>query len=323
MLVTGGFGFIGAWLTHQLLGRGNTITLLDNGDYEGSTAAALGLADHVDVTLRRGDIRAAETFETLGDAYDYIVHAAGFLGIHKVVEHPLATLDINYLGTQRCLDFAAAQPDLKRIIVFSTSEVYGRHAVDVSETSPAVVDVDSLRWGYAASKLASEFLAMAYFVERQLPTVIVRPFNVYGPFRRGSNAVTSLVERALLGEPLQISGNGQQRRSWCYVTDLTAGLERALLSNQGVGERFNLGNDQADMGLLELAQLIVTATESSSSIRITGSADPDVQERKPAIGKACRLLDYEPVVDVAEGVARVVRARRAELLGTEAVGVTA
>ncbi|WP_411139269.1 NAD-dependent epimerase/dehydratase family protein [Streptomyces sp. C10] len=323
VLVTGGFGFIGAWLTHRLLGRGNTITLLDNSDYEGSTAAALGLADHADVTLRCGDIRAAETFDALDDTYDYIVHAAGFLGIRKVVEHPLATLDINYLGTQRCLDFAAAQPQLRRIIVFSTSEVYGRQAADVSETSPAVVDVDSLRWGYAASKLAGEFLAMAYVAERRLPALIVRPFNVYGPFRRGSNAVTALVERALRGEPLRISGDGQQRRSWCYVTDLTAGLEKALLSPKSTGERINLGNDLTDMSLLELAHLIVAAADSSSPVWTTSSTEPDVRERKPALDKARRILGYEPVVDVAEGIARVVRARRAELLVAEAAGIMA
>ncbi|MFE2205065.1 NAD-dependent epimerase/dehydratase family protein [Streptomyces rubiginosohelvolus] len=321
VLVTGGFGFLGAWMAHRLLDRGNSITLLDNGDYEGSPAAALGLANHADVVLHRGDIRETETFDALEDTYDYIVHAAGFLGIHKVVEQPLATLDINYLGTQRCLEFAAAQPDLKRIIVFSTSEVYGRHAVDVDETSPAVIDVDSLRWGYAASKLAGEFLAMAYFAERRLPVTIVRPFNVYGPFRRGSNAVTALVERALNGEPLQISGDGGQRRTWCYVTDLTTGLEQALLSSQAVGERFNLGNDRTDMDLLELARLIVEAARSSSLVHITGSAAPDVQKRKPVIDKARRLLGYEPAIDAAEGVAQVVLARRAELLGAEAMGV--
>ncbi|MFD7244526.1 NAD-dependent epimerase/dehydratase family protein [Streptomyces massasporeus] len=323
VLVTGGFGFIGAWFAHLLLDRGNSVVLLDNGDYAGSTAAALGLAEHPDVSVHLGDVRSAETFAFLGDSFDYIVHAAGFLGIRRVVEQPVNTLDINYVGTQQCLDFAVRQRDLKRLIVFSTSEVYGRQAIDVGENSPVVVDVDSLRWGYAAGKIAAEFLAMAYRAEHRLPVVIVRPFNVYGPYRRGSNAMTTLVDCALRGRPLRISGDGEQRRSWCYVTDLTHALEGLLLHPDAVGERFNMGNDLADVSMVELARLIIGHTNSHSPLQITGSSEPDVRLRKPDIDKARLLIGYEPAVDVMSGIRLVVEARREELATTRPTGAVA
>ncbi|WP_405195855.1 NAD-dependent epimerase/dehydratase family protein [Streptomyces anulatus] len=313
VLVTGGFGFIGAWFTTRLLGRGNRIVLLDNGDYENSTAAALGLADHADVSVSVGDICSADTFQALAGPFDYIVHAAGFLGIHKVVEHPISTLEINIMGTKRCLEFAAKQPSLQRLIIFSTSEVYGPQAVDARESHPAVVHADSLRWGYAASKLAGEFLAMGYVEEFSVPAAVVRPFNVYGPYRRGTNAVTALTDRALRGEPLVVSGDGEQRRSWCYITDFVDGIERLLLSPDGTGECVNLGNDRTDLSLLELAQLIVERTDSTSTILVAGGNVPDVQERKPVLDKARSLLGYNPVVDMATGIAAVATARREEL----------
>jgi nucleoside-diphosphate-sugar epimerase len=313
ILITGGTGFIGAWLTERLVGTGNEVVLLDTGNVEESTAGALGLPGRSGVTVVSGDVREPATFNRLGTDFTHIVHAAGILGIRKVVEQPVSTLDVNIRGGQTCLEFATRQRALQRIIMFSTSEIYGAHALGVDEQQPAEVGTDSLRWGYAASKVASEFFAMAYRAEYGLPTVTVRPFNVYGPHRRGYNAMTTLVSRALRGETLQLSGDGRQRRCWCFVTDLIDGLMGCLYRPSAVGNVFNIGNDETELTMLELARLIVELTGSPSAIELMGDQVPDVRARRPDVTKARRLLGYSPGVDVATGILRTAYAGRSEL----------
>ncbi|GAA3086020.1 SDR family oxidoreductase [Streptomyces roseofulvus] len=310
VLVTGGFGFIGSWLAHKLVADGNSVTLLDIASPAGSCAEALGLTTHPDVRCVIGDLMDPGAFSGLGTEFTHIVHAAGFLGIHKVVEQPVATLDVNILATRTVLEFARAQQDLKRVVLFSTSEVYGQEASDVSETDPAVVGTDSTRWGYAASKLAVEFYGRAYHEHHHVPVVTVRPFNVYGPHRAGSNAMTALVSRALRGEELHISGDGSQSRAWCEITDFVDGLIRCLAMPEAVGEIFNLGDDKTALSLLELAEKIVDLTSSASSIRVIGDAVPDVRSRRPVIDKARTILGYAPSTSVDEGITAVVRAMR-------------
>lgn len=309
VLVTGGHGLIGAWTALRLASNGDDVTLFDTAPIAGSTAAGLGLADRPGVHVVHGDVRDADAFAMLGTSFDFIVHAAGILGIHRVVEEPLSTLDVNVRGTQVCLEFAATQRHLRRVILFSTSEIYGRDTGPSAETDPAVIDADSLRWGYAAGKLTAEFFGLAWHAKRGLPVVVVRPFNVYGPHAGPRNAISKLVGRALSGADLELSGDGAQRRTWCYVTDLVDGVLGCLTASC-VGQVFNLGNDRTELSIHELAGLIVERTGSRSAIRLLGDSTPDVRNRRPDLTKARALLGYQPAVGLTEGIDRVVAACR-------------
>ncbi|CAL9367759.1 dTDP-glucose 4,6-dehydratase [Streptomyces sp. enrichment culture] len=310
VLITGGLGFVGATLAKSLVEAGNSVTLLDFGTPTGSTAQALGLLDDPKVTCACGDATEPETFAQLSDDYTHIVHAAAVLGVQRVARESLLTLDVNIRGTQLCLDFASRQRDLRRVVVLSTSEVYGRQANATPETASLRLDTDSLRWSYAASKVAAEFLAMAYRAERGVPTTIVRPFNVYGPHRSLGNAMTTFVSRALRDEEITVTGDGKQRRSWCHVTDFVDGINRCLAMDAALGETFNLGNDSAALTIRELAELIIELSGSRSSVRLLGDDTPDVVDRSPDIDKARRLLGYRPAVDLETGVASLIRAMR-------------
>lgn len=311
--MTGGQGFIGAWLTERLVELRNTVTVLDNAPYEGSCAEALRLKGTGKVEFTTGDLRNPRTLESLGDKFDYIVHAAGFLGIRAVVEKPILTLDTNIQATRNILEYCLTQRNLKRIMLFSTSEVYGREAVDSTEADPAIIGTNSTRWGYAASKLAAEFYGRAYHKEHGIPVVTVRPFNVYGPHRSGSNAMTTLVERSLRGEDLLLSSDGQQTRSWCSISDFVDGLERCLAVPAAIGETFNIGDDSSALSLNELAAKIISITSSSSSVRTLGDSTPDVRSRRPVIDKARTILGYTPRIHLDDGIAAVADALRTQM----------
>ncbi|WP_405752892.1 NAD-dependent epimerase/dehydratase family protein [Streptomyces sp. NBC_00012] len=310
VLITGGLGFVGATLAKSLVEAGNSVTLLDSVTPAGSTAEALGLVEDPLVTCVQGDVTDPKTFEQLADDYTHIVHAAAVLGVQRVARESLLTLDVNIRGTQMCLEFAARQRDLRRALVLSTSEVYGRHANGTPETASLRLDTDSLRWSYAASKVAAEFLAMAYQAEHGVPTTIVRPFNVYGPHRSLGNAMTTFVSRALRHEEITVTGDGRQRRSWCYITDFVDGIHRCLAQDAAIGETFNIGNDSATLGIQELAYLVVELSGSRSAVRLLGDATPDVLDRAPDISKARRLLGFRPEVGLEAGVDSVIRAMR-------------
>ncbi|MEZ0089014.1 NAD-dependent epimerase/dehydratase family protein [Streptacidiphilus sp. EB129] len=312
VLITGGMGFIGASLARTLLDGGNSVTLLDAAGPEGSTAQALGVTGHPRVRCVRGDITDRRTFRLLGEDYQYIVHAAAVLGVERVCRESILTLDVNIRGTQLCLDFAARQRALRRILVLSTSEVYGRYAGGAAETASIRLDRDSLRWSYAASKAAGEFLAMAYHAERGVPVSLVRPFNIYGPYRSEGNAMTTFVSRALRGEAIVVTGDGAQRRSWCFISDFLDGAIRCLSSDAALGETFNIGNDATSLSILELARLVVEQSGSRSPVQVRGDRTADVVDRAPDIGKARRVLGYRPTVGLVPGVAAVIEATRTD-----------
>lgn len=308
VLVTGGTGFIGGWLARSLVDAGCRVTLLDMSAGPGTTAARLGLLEDPRIRLITGDVREPATFDGLGTDYHYIVHLAAVLGIRDVVQHSVRTLQVNIRGTELCLELARRQRDLRRFLMVSTSEVYGRQAGHSGETDSLSLAVDSLRWGYAASKLAGEFFTRAYASEYSVPTSIVRPFNVYGPLRGGDNAMSAFVRRALAGDCLRVSGDGSQVRSWCYISDFIDGLMACLQHDSALGETFNIGDDRQPISILELARRVVAIAGSRSRIEQTGTVEPDVQQRSPDLTKARQLLGYSPTVDIESGIERVVAA---------------
>lgn len=312
VLITGGLGFLGAWLGHRFLREGFVVTAVDRAQVAGSPAEKLGVTRHPRFSLVHSDVTDSRSFANLATDYTIIVHAAAILGVEHVTRRSIQTVDVNVRGTQACLEFAARQRALRRCLLLSTSEVYGPMAGGVTETSAIIVHTDSMRWSYAASKAVGEFLGLAYYRERGVPVTIVRPFNVYGPFRSSSNALTTFVERAVGGEDLELTGDGTQRRSWCYVSDLVEGVRRCVDEPGAVGEIFNLGNDNATISIRELAERVVALAGSASRIRAVGDDEPDVLDRSPVLDKARLTFGFEPVIDLDTGIKRVLESVRAE-----------
>ncbi len=310
VLITGGCGFIGAHLAQELADPeyGNHITIMDLHAGSGTTGYDLGLSDRDNVDITLGNVLDAESFDPLEPIFDHIIHAAGFLGIQKVAEQQALTLDTNILGTRNSLEFAANHDKKPSVLFFSTSEIYGIQCAGPAEVEPAVIPSDGARWCYATAKLAGEYYLRAYNQQHGVKGGIIRPFNVFGPYRYGSNAVTSLVARAVTDEPLEVSGDGRQVRAWCYIDDFCNGALRVAehsAQSDTVGA-FNIGDDNNVLTLAALAEKIVDLSRSESEVVIKGNEIEDVFYRIPDIDKARQELGYEPSADFDESLCKVI-----------------
>jgi len=214
-------------------------------------------------------------------------------------------MQVNMIGSANVLGAAAGQPGIKRVICFSTSEVFGQLAFRSQETAPAVLGaVGEGRWTYAVSKLAEEHLAYAYFRQEGLPTVTVRPFNVYGPGQVGEGALRTFILKAIRGEDLVIHGDGTQIRAWCYIDDMVRALLRTMVAPEAVGESFNIGNHRTVTTIYGLANTVIRVLGSTSEIRFVPRASADIELRIPHVDKARDVLGFEALVDLDEGIRR-------------------
>ena len=234
-----------------------------------------------------------ERVTELAKGATHIVHCAGIAGVDTVLESPVRTMRVNVIGTYNVLEAGVAtKGTLERIVDFSTSEVFGQQAFNVHEAHVTTIgSVGEARWTYAVSKLAGEHMAHAYFAELDLPTVSVRPFNVYGPGQIGGGAIRAFIEAALAGRDLTIHGDGSQIRAWCYVDDMVDGTLLALEHPDAVGESFNIGNARSTVTIHELAQRIKRLTGCSGEIVVPAvalhrrrAADPEYREGAPRAG---------------------------------------
>ncbi|MBU5351206.1 NAD-dependent epimerase/dehydratase family protein [Paenibacillus silvae] len=301
-LLLGGGGFIGSAIAEELAPF-HEVTIADAVPFKQTVAYLRGITqvDYVQVNAadRSGVL-------DLGTDYDYIVHAVAILGINKVAQESILTINTNYLSCLYSLELASRQKHLKKFLTFSTSEVYGQYTVSAKETDEFTIGIpETARWCYAASKVLSEHLTYAYHREESIPTIVIRPFNVYGEYRFGNNAISSLVRKALKNEDLLISGTGEQTRVWCYINDFVSGVIHALHSEYE-GESFNLGNPNEQCSIKDLAHHIVELTESKSRIIISHSDEPDVKQRTVDISKARSYLAYEPSVSLREGLKKYI-----------------
>ena len=305
ILLTGGAGFIGTTLTRRLIDD-NEIVVYDNlhRDAMGGTE----LADHPNLTFVQGDVLDTELVTETAKGATHIVHLAAIAGVDTVLESPVRTMRVNMIGTYNVLEAAHATIDsLERLVDFSTSEVFGRHAYKVEEVhETAQGSVGEARWTYAVSKLAGEHLAHAYHDEFGLPTVSVRPFNVYGPGQIGGGAIRAFIETVLGGEDLTIHGDGSQVRAWCYVDDMVDALMLVLERPEAAGEVFNIGNERSVLTILELAEQIRQLMGADVEINFRPLHYTDVEMRIPNIDKARKLLGWEPQVDLEEGLSRTI-----------------
>jgi UDP-glucose 4-epimerase len=222
---------------------------------------------------------------------------------------------VNVLGTANVLEAAnASRETVERVVDFSTSEVFGQHAFNVQEAHvTSIGSVGEARWTYAVSKLAGEHLAHAYHAELGLPTVSVRPFNVYGPGQIGGGAIRAFIEAALAGRDLTIHGDGSQIRAWCYVDDMVEGTLLALEHPNAVGESFNIGNPRSAVTIYDLAQRIKRLTGCAGEIAFQPLHYTDVELRIPNVAKAQELLGFAARVELDEGLARTIAWYRARL----------
>ena len=305
ILLTGGAGFIGTTLTRRLLDD-NEIVVYDNLHRDAMGATDLG--EHENLTFIQGDVLDAEFLRETAKGATHIVHLAAIAGVDTVLESPVRTMRVNMIGTYNVLEAAHATIDsVERLVDFSTSEVFGRHAYKVEEIhETAQGSVGEARWTYAVSKLAGEHLAHAYHDEFGLPTVSVRPFNVYGPGQIGGGAIRAFIETVLAGYDLTIHGDGSQVRAWCYVDDMVDALMLVLERPEAAGEVFNIGNERSVLTILELAEQVRQLMGAEVEINFRPLHYTDVEMRIPNIDKARKLLGWEPQVDLEEGLNRTI-----------------
>lgn len=301
LFITGGAGFIANSLIRHYVER-NRIIVYDNFSRDTLTGSDVGT--HPNVVIIKGDVLDSELVRRSMAGADVVIHAAAVAGIDTVIKDPVKTMRVNMIGTANVLEAAQAH-GVKRFVDFSTSEVFGSMAFRSSEADDTVAgSAGEARWTYAVSKLAGEHLALAYWRQYGMPTVTVRPFNVYGPGQTGEGAMQVFIRRALRGDTIQIHGDGNQIRAWCYVDDFVDGIIRCLERSEAVGESFNLGNARAVITIFGLAATILRVLKSDSRIEFTPPLSADIAIRVPSVEKAHDLLGFKAKVDLEEGILR-------------------
>lgn len=302
IFITGGAGFIANILISKLVDN-NRIIAYDN--FHRDTLSQSEIMGHKNLNVVKGDVLDKEAITKAMRGSDIVVHAAGIAGIDTVIINPVRTMLVNMIGTANALEAARENEVRDRFIDFSTSEIFGSMAYKSSEESNTVSgSAGEARWVYAVSKLAGEHLSHAYYMQYGLPTVTVRPFNVYGPGQTGEGALQIFIKRALKNEDIYINGDGSQIRAWCYVDDFVDCLMRCLEDPRAVGESFNIGNARAVITTLGLAQTVCRVLNSKSRILFREQLSADIELRIPSVEKTDKVLGFKAKVDLDEGIAR-------------------
>lgn len=305
-LLTGGAGFVGSHLSEALLDLGDQVQVLDD--------LSTGSIDNIQ------HLKGREGFEYIIDSVmnerltaelidraDVVFHLAAAVGVKLIVDEPVRTIETNVHGTEVVLKHASKKGKL--VVVFSTSEVYGKSmAIPFSEDADLVIGPTSKhRWAYACSKAIDEFLALAYWKERQLPVIVARLFNTVGPRQTGQYGmvIPNFVRQALSGAPITVFGDGQQRRAFGYVGDVVGALIKLVHEPQAVGKVFNIGNTE-EISILELARRIKELTGSKSDIVLIPYDEAyeegfeDMPRRVPDLTRISSLVGYAPTVNLDE-----------------------
>lgn len=303
IFVTGGAGFIGSHLCDKLIEhRVEQIVVYDN--------FSRGKVKRKSETIKtiRGDVLDLGMLRKHMRGCDVVFHLAALCGIGTVIQRPVETIEVALLGTYNVME-AARELGVNHVIVISTSEVYGQLAFKVGEeTSTTQGPISEIRWGYAASKLATEYFALAYHKQYGINVTTVRPFNIYGPGQLGEGAVHHFIKNAVHDEPLDVYGDGNQIRSWCYIDDFIDGLLSIPFNSKTIGKTFNMGNPLETITVYRLAELIKRLAESRSQIRYADRETQvmDVYIRVPDITRAKKVLGFNPKITLKEGLERTI-----------------
>jgi nucleoside-diphosphate-sugar epimerase len=313
ILITGGAGFIGSHLAEQLLKKNHRVTILDDLS-TGSIHNIQHLKGKDKFQYFLDSLTNQQLTAELVDAADIIYHLAAAVGVRLIVENPTRTIETNVRGTEIILGLAAKKK--KRVLITSTSEVYGkRDSVPFRENDDLVLGPPHKgRWSYACSKAIDEFLAIAYWKEKKVPTVIARLFNIVGPRQTGryGMVIPSLVKQALAGQDLTVYGNGSQTRCFTHINDATSALIALAEHPDANGEVYNIGSIE-EISVLRLAEKIKELTASSSKIVFVPYSQAyeegfeDMMRRVPDLTKIQRLIEYNPRVPLDEILADTIR----------------
>ena len=319
-LITGGAGFIGSHLSESLLNDGHEVVIADN--FSTSTPDNLHrIAGRSGLVVHELDVvENPETLEMLVKESDCVIHLAAAVGVELVVKDPVRTITTNVHGTENVLLPAAKYG--KRVIVASTSEVYGKSSNEkFSETDDLVIGSPmNSRWSYACSKLLDEFFLMAFQRTEAFPGTVVRFFNTVGPRQTGryGMVVPRFVSAALANEPIYVYGDGEQSRCFCHVSDVVRALKMLLATPGSVGEVFNIGSQEL-VSIKQLAERVIAVTGSSSEIRYLSYDEAyakgfeDMRRRFPNTEKINTLTGWKPefcLDDIIRDVAEELRSKK-------------
>ena len=316
VLITGGAGFIGSHLTRALLSAGHTVAVIDD--------LSTGSLDNItefqkDSRYRfiKGDILVSGELEELIADCDTVFHLAAAVGVELVVHDPVRTILTNVQGTERVLT-AATKYD-KRIILASTSEVYGKSAKPLfAETDDLLIGPSThSRWSYACSKLMDEFLLMAYFRDRGLRGTVVRIFNTVGPGQTGryGMVIPRLVAAALSGDQLKVFGTGEQTRCFCHVSDVVRALLLLMETPDSYGGIYNIGSTEK-VTIRQLAEFVIHELNSSSKIDMIpydqayANGFEDMLHRAPDCSKLYALTNWQAEIPLKQIIADVAESLR-------------
>lgn len=311
-LVTGGAGFIGSHLSRRLLDLGYQVTTIDNLS-TGQLSNLTAFQHHENYRFVIEDIRHEMVMDRLVSECDIIFHLAAAVGVKHIIEHPIETLQTNILGTEIVLKTAARYH--KKVMLASTSEVYGKSTqIPFAEDEGSVFgNTTKSRWGYAVSKMLDEFLALAYYHEKNLPVVIFRLFNTVGPGQLGNYGmvIPRFVQWALQGQPIQVFGDGAQTRCFGNVFDVIEAIIDLSRNDKCIGEIFNIGSNE-EVTILDLAQRIIAATHSTSTIdiipyeKVYNVGFEDMLRRVPDITKIRAFIEWEPSTPLESTLQQVI-----------------
>jgi UDP-glucose 4-epimerase len=313
VLITGGAGFVGSHLADACLLRGDEVYVLDD--------LSTGSIDNIEYLKRHpyfhytiGRVQNASVTAELVDRVDMVYHLAAEVGVRRVIDSPISTIENNVQATE--VVFNAAAKKGKRVLFTSTSEVYGLSTdLPYREEGNIVMGAASKgRWSYACSKALDEFLALAYFHERQMPVTVVRLFNTVGPRQTGhyGMVVPTLVQQAMTGKPMTVYGDGSQSRCFGFVKDVVKALVALMERPEAAGEIYNIGAS-TEISILDLAKRVKEITKSASPIVLIPYADAydagyqDMPRRIPDTTKLRGLVGFAPTTDIDEIVDSVMK----------------
>jgi len=317
ILITGGAGFIGSHLAEELICRGDEVYIID--DLSTGTLNNINhLREHKNFHLVIDTILNEGVMNELINKCDQVYHLAAAVGVKLIMNKPVETIETNVKGTEIILRLA--NKFKKKVLLASSSEVYGKSLEinganeTLSETDDRLLGATSKRrWAYACSKTIDEFLALAYYEEKRLPVIIVRFFNTVGPRQTGQYGmvVPNFVQKALLGRPITVYGDGNQTRSFIYVGDTVRAIIDLMTCPAAIGQIINLGSGK-EISIAELAKKVKEMTRSSSEIiyipyaQIYGPGFEDMQRRTPNINKVRALIGFEPKITLEEMLRSVI-----------------
>jgi len=316
VLITGGAGFIGSHLADQLLARGDHVVILDD-----LSTGRLANIDHLvgrsDVEFVLGSILNADLVDSVVARVDVVYHLAAAVGVELIVERPLQSLMTNIRGSE--IVFEKAHKHGTRILVTSTSEIYGKNTSDrLHEEDDRILGSPlKSRWSYSEAKAIDEILAYTYWREKGLETVIVRLFNTVGPRQTGSYGmvIPRFVSQALRNEPITVYGSGDQTRCFCFVGDVVSGMVRLCDHPEAFGKVFNLGGNE-EVSIRDLAERIINLAGSTSKLDFIPydvayeEGFEDMQRRVPDVTRAANLVGFAPSVGLDEIIRLVISEQR-------------